>query len=240
MHLSRLMISRLMTVQCALQTQHTGDFLDVAKKSATPNPASGGSNSVRIIAGHWRGRRLSFPSVSGLRPTPDRVRETLFNWLQGLVEAEDCVDLFAGSGACGFEAISRGARSVVFVDVARDVTGNIQAELNRLGAKDLSVTQVVTSTAEQWMLRAEAQPARFGLVFLDPPFADNLLVGSCKALEASGLLKPRALIYVESGQVLPRTETHSGFPANWALVKQGRAGSVYFGLYRRNPGDKSQ
>lgn len=212
----------------------------MAKKSATPSPASGGSNSVRIIAGHWRGRRLSFPSVSGLRPTPDRVRETLFNWLQGLVEAEDCVDLFAGSGACGFEAISRGARSVVFVDAARDVTGNIQAELSRLGAKDLAVTQVVTSTAEQWMLRAEAQPAHFGLVFLDPPFTDNLLVGSCQALEASGLLKPRALIYVESGQVLPRPETHSGFPANWALVKQGRAGSVYFGLYRRNPGDKSQ
>jgi 16S rRNA (guanine966-N2)-methyltransferase len=206
----------------------------VAKKSATRKPPSGGGNTVRIIAGHWRGRRLSFPSVPGLRPTPDRVRETLFNWLQGMVEAEDCADLFAGSGACGFEALSRGARLVVFVDAARDVTQNIQAQLVRLGADEIGETDVVTSTAEQWLARASGQSRRFGLVFLDPPFADNLLVRSCQALEASGLLKDRALIYLESGQGLPRTETHDGFPDNWELRKHGRAGSVHFGLYQRS------
>lgn len=205
----------------------------MARKPGTPKSPQGGNNTVRIIAGHWRGRRLSFPNVPGLRPTPDRVRETLFNWLQGMVEAEDCADLFAGSGACGFEALSRGASSVVFVDAARDVTRNIQEQLSRFGADGVGHSEVVTSTAGQWLARATGQAKRFGLVFLDPPFADNLLVGSCQALEASGLLKERALIYVESGQLLPRAETHAGFPGSWELRKQGRAGSVHFGLYQR-------
>jgi 16S rRNA (guanine966-N2)-methyltransferase len=205
----------------------------LSRKRSAVKPAPGRSNSVRIIAGHWRGRRVHFPDAQGLRPTADRVRETLFNWLQGKVEAEDCLDLFAGSGACGFEALSRGARAVVFVDAAMQVTRNIQQELDRLKA-DPAKAQVVTATAQQWLAQAAQKPQCYGVVFLDPPFADDLLVSSCAALESSGVLKPCAWVYLESGAPLPALETHAGFPANWQLHRHGRAGLVYYGLYERS------
>lgn len=186
-------------------------------------------NTLRIIGGQWRGRKLQFPDVPGLRPTADRVRETLFNWLQGWVLDEDCLDLFAGSGACGLEALSRGARSAVFVDAARAASASIQSHLAVLGANNASV---VTATAEQWLQGAAAgvNPApQFGLVFLDPPFAANALADTVHLLEASGMLKPRAQIYLESGQDLAALP----LPANWTARKNLRAGAVFYGLYER-------
>jgi 16S rRNA (guanine966-N2)-methyltransferase len=197
------------------------------RRSASNKPASTQRNSLRIIGGQWRGRKLQFPDVPGLRPTADRVRETLFNWLQGWVLEEDCLDLFAGSGACGLEALSRGARSAVFVDASRDASASIQSHLALLGAEQASV---VTASAEQWLSSAATSAStKFGLVFLDPPFAAGALAGIVQQLEASGILKPRAQIYLESGQDLAELP----LPANWTMRKNLRAGAVYYGLYER-------
>lgn len=194
---------------------------------------AGHQNTLRIIAGYWRGRKLRFPDVPGLRPTPDRVRETLFNWLQGLILEEDCLDLYAGSGACGLEALSRGARSVVFVDASAQASAAISAHLAVL---QCALGKVHTGSAQQF-IRTEAHPGRsgtqFGVVFMDPPFASDFLRTDCMALESSGLLKPRAHIYLESGHTLPASEGNGDFPANWQLRKQGKAGAVFYGLYER-------
>ncbi|MBU2098616.1 MAG: 16S rRNA (guanine(966)-N(2))-methyltransferase RsmD [Gammaproteobacteria bacterium] len=193
-------------------------------------------NTLRIIGGYWRGRKLRFPDVEGLRPTPDRVRETLFNWLQGLTLEEDCLDLYAGSGACGLEALSRGARHVSFVDASGLATAAIKSHLTAL---QCTQADVLTCSAQHFLKTAQTQ-RRFGLVFMDPPFAAGLLATDCLALERSGLLKPGAHIYLESGDPLPEAmaeplenSMEETFPSNWVLQKKGRAGAVYFGLYHR-------
>lgn len=199
------------------------------RRASSNKAAAPPRNTLRIIGGQWRGRKLQFPDVPGLRPTADRVRETLFNWLQGWVLDEDCLDLFAGSGACGLEALSRGARSAVFVDASRDASDSIRSHLSLLGAQNATV---VTATAGQWLqtVAAQAGPsARFGLVFLDPPFAADALAGTVQQLEASGILKPRAQIYLESGQDLAALPV----PPTWTARKNLRAGAVYYGLYER-------
>jgi 16S rRNA (guanine966-N2)-methyltransferase len=183
------------------------------------------ANTLRIIAGQWRSRRLAFPDVEGLRPTADRVRETLFNWLQDSIAREDCLDLFAGSGACGMEALSRGARHVTFVDNSAAATAAIRKNLALLGAAG---TQVVCEDSLRWVQQQSPQP-RFGLVFLDPPFAADLLTRSAVALEASGLLREGALVYVESAQPL----TTLNLPLCWRPLKGRQAGSVHFGLFQR-------
>lgn len=194
------------------------------------NRPAGQQNTLRIIAGYWRGRKLRFPDVPGLRPTPDRVRETLFNWLQGLTLDEDCIDLYAGSGACGLEALSRGARHVEFVDTSAPACAAISAHLTTLGSAH---GRVHKCSARQFIESAASAGRQFGLVFMDPPFASNVLRSDCVALEASGLLKPRAHIYVESGHALPDSATPADFPDNWVLRKHGKAGAVFYGLYER-------
>jgi len=195
------------------------------------NRPAGQQNTLRIIAGYWRGRKLRFPDVPGLRPTPDRVRETLFNWLQGLTLDEDCADLYAGSGACGLEALSRGARHVEFVDTSAPACAAISAHLTALGSVQGKVHKC---SARQFIETAALAGTRFGLVFMDPPFASDVLRSDCVALEASGLLKPRAHIYVESGQALPDRAVPADFPDNWVLRKHGKAGAVFYGLYERH------
>jgi len=188
-------------------------------------PRARPANTLRIIAGQWRSRRLAFPDVEGLRPTADRVRETLFNWLQDSIAREDCLDLFAGSGACGMEALSRGARHVTFVDSSAAATAAIRQNLALLGAVG---GQVVCEDSLRWLQQQSPQP-RFGLVFLDPPFAADLLARSAAALESSGLLRDGALLYVESAQTL----TTLVLPAPWRALKAKQAGNVHFGLYQR-------
>src|SRR5450631_2585916 len=121
----------------------------------TESKVPGGRNSVRIIGGSWRGRRINFPDIPGLRPTPDRVRETLFNWLQHDIAGARCLDLFAGSGALGLEALSRGAKDLVFVEQAVAAARGLQEQLTRLGAG--AKGQVVEMGAVRY-LRAPAQP----------------------------------------------------------------------------------
>lgn len=198
------------------------------KKRSRQRPASGvqrARNELRIIGGAWRGRRVKFPDIAAIRPTPDRVRETLFNWLQHDVAGSRCLDLFAGSGALGLEALSRGAARVVFVDRERDVIEQLSATLNMLRA---SGGQLEQRDAVRF-LEGSAQP--FDIVFLDPPFDRDLLPGICSALENRGWLAPGALIYIES----PARGPAPALPAAWKLLKSGRAGEVGYHLARRGP-----
>lgn len=184
------------------------------------------SNQVRIIAGRWRGRKLTFPAVEGLRPTPDRIRETLFNWLTGLLPGARCLDMFAGSGALGFEAASRGAGSVVMLERNPVVVQALQASLDRLEGDAI---EIHVADAIQWV-RDCAAP--FDLVFLDPPFSDSrLLTDGIAALAASHCVKPGARVYLE----LPKRAPLPGVPGDWIQEKAKVAGEVGYYLYRRKP-----
>src|SRR3984957_18042760 len=159
----------------------------------TESKASGGRNSVRIIGGGWRGRRANFPDLPGLRPTPDRVRETLFNWLQHSVAGARCLDLFAGSGALGLEALSRGAKQLVFVEQAVAASRFLQEQLIRLGGQGRG--QVVEMGAARY-LRNPVQP--FDIVFLDPPFGRDALAEYVPMLDAGKWLSAGGLVYLEN------------------------------------------
>lgn len=184
------------------------------------NPGRGYRNEFRIIAGVWRRRKLKFPPLPGIRPSPDRVRETLFNWLQDHIEGARCLDLFAGSGALGLEALSRGAAATVFVDRERDVTEALRGHLATLQAQGGEVMQ---ADALAWL---GGRPSPFDIVFLDPPFDAGLLPGVARALDG-GWLKPGAFIYME----YPADQVPA-VPAHWSPWRESRAGRVGFRLMR--------
>ena len=187
------------------------------------------SNQVRIIAGQWRGRKLSFPDAQGLRPTPDRVRETLFNWLAPLVTGSRCLDLFAGSGALGFEAASRGAAHVVMVDHNPDIVRMLRRNQQLLCADAIAIVQ---QEAEIYL--AGRRSEQFDLVFLDPPFQDSsVLENSIRRLAGSGRLKVDARIYLEMQAKSPEPSV----PACWAVEKKKMAGQVAYRLYRQTKCD---
>ncbi len=177
---------------------------------------------LRIIAGRWRGRRWQFPAAD-IRPTSDRVRETLFNWLQGKSAARRCLDLYAGSGALGLEALSRGAAHCVFVDRDPQVIAGLGDVLRDWGVESGAV-QLETASAAQYLARA-AQP--FGLVFLDPPFSGEELSHSIARLASRGWLAPGALVYLEH----PRSAALPALPASWEPLRTGTAGAVGYDLY---------
>ncbi len=179
------------------------------------------SNQLRIIGGQWRSRKLTFPDSAGLRPTPDRVRETLFNWLQPIIHGARCLDLFAGSGALGFEALSRGASEVVMVDCDAQVTAFLRKHIDNLHAQG---AQLVQADALNY-LAAEAPPAPFDIVFLDPPFRHNLLLPCCQKLEEQAWLKAGARIYLEA-----ESEFTLALPQNWRITHSKRAGEVGYYL----------
>lgn len=179
--------------------------------------------SVRIIAGEWRGRRLKVPEIKDLRPTPDRVRETLFNWLAPYLPDANCLDLFAGSGVLGFEALSRGAASVVLVDAAPEVVKLIKEELEHFKASGASVYRA--NIPQQ--LQLPAQP--FDIVFLDPPYQSGLLLPTCQYLESQGFLAQNALLYLEASDPIKDND----LPSNWRIIKTSQAGQVAFHLVKR-------
>jgi 16S rRNA (guanine966-N2)-methyltransferase len=200
-----------------------------AKSAARSSaPAARGANArvLRIIGGSWRGRRLRFPAAALIRPTPDRVRETLFNWLGARVAGARCLDLFAGSGALGLEALSRGAAHLTFVERDPQAARELRARLAEWGAGD---AEVECGDALAFL----ARPARpFDIAFLDPPFAAGLLEEAAALLETNGWLADAALIYVECGAragVPP-------LPARWLPLKAKRAGEVGYHLYARGQG----
>ena len=181
-------------------------------------------NDIRIIAGEWRSRKLRFPAVEGLRPTPDRVRETVFNWLRDVIEGARCLDLFAGSGALGFEAASRGAASVVQVDAAEKVCDALRQNCSLLKADER--IRVIRDQARGY-LTGPAEP--FDVVFLDPPFRRGWLQPLCQMLESRGWLAPVAHIYLEYERELRLTD----LPPTWNPYRRGEAGEVAFALYQR-------
>ncbi|MFM7272675.1 MAG: 16S rRNA (guanine(966)-N(2))-methyltransferase RsmD [Gammaproteobacteria bacterium] len=177
---------------------------------------------VRIIGGCWRGRVLGFPETEGLRPTPDRVRETLFNWLQPRIEGSHCLDLFAGSGALGFEALSRGAATVTLVERSPAVALQLREAARLLAASGARIVQ-----RDALAFLGEAQAAAFDIVFLDPPFHQGLVERAIGALCCPGMLSASALVYVESGKDEPAPQT----PTSWTLYREKRAGQVAYRLY---------
>lgn len=186
-------------------------------------------SSVRIIGGEWRGRKLDFPTIEGLRPTPDRVRETLFNWLQTSIPGARCLDLFSGSGALGLEALSRGAASVTFVDQAPEVISQLRSNLNTLKVQN---AELIGSSVPSWLeQRATNEEVRYDLVFMDPPFRKGLTAPVCALLEQHQMLADEALIYVETEVELQL----EALPNNWQLYREKRAGQVAYRLFLRQP-----
>lgn len=190
---------------------------------APPAPRSA-PGKVRIIAGRLRGSRLAVPDAPGLRPTPDRVRTTLFNWLQPVIEGAQCLDLYAGSGALGIEALSRGAAEVVLVESDPRLAAALRANLERLRQPN---GRVVNADARTQL----AQPgARYDLVFVDPPFAQDLWTATLEGLARGGSLKPGALVYVEAP-----VDAAYAVPAGWTLWRESTAGAVRYVLWRVAP-----
>ncbi|MFV1972660.1 MAG: 16S rRNA (guanine(966)-N(2))-methyltransferase RsmD [Thiohalobacterales bacterium] len=180
-------------------------------------------NQLRLIAGIWRGRKLPFAPVPGLRPTPDRVRETLFNWLSPVIRGAHCLDLFAGSGALGFEAASRGAAEVILVDNHAEVIDSLQQQIEALGAQQVSAVQAEYSR----YLGGQAQS--MDIVFLDPPYREDLLPGCIGQLESAGWLADEAWIYLETAH-----DIKPELPANWETHRSKSAGQVSVHLIRRS------
>ena len=183
------------------------------------------ARTLRIIGGRWRGRRLQFPDAEGLRPTPDRVRETLFNWLGPGIAGARCLDLFAGSGALGLEALSRGAARVLFVEQTAAAARDLKATLQEWGG-----TQGEVRRADALALLAGPAES-FDVVFLDPPFAGTLLAEAAPRLAHGGWLAPGALIYAES----PARTGLPPLPSSWVLLKAKQAGEVGYHLLRHEP-----
>ncbi|NWB25730.1 16S rRNA (guanine(966)-N(2))-methyltransferase RsmD [Pseudomonas gingeri] len=199
-----------------------------SRPSKKPAHTHNGVNQLRIIGGEWRSRRLSFPDVLGLRPTPDRVRETLFNWLAPYVAGAKVLDPFAGSGALFLEALSRGAAMGQALDASNVAVSSLR---EHLGTLRCSVGQVQTADALRYL---ETQTATaFDLVFLDPPFNQNLLPGVCALLEERQWLADDAWVYTES-ETAPST---LGLPGNWRLHREQKSGRVYYALWQRSVAD---
>jgi len=177
-----------------------------------------GQNTVRIIGGTWRRRVLSFPDQPGLRPTPDRVRETVFNWLGQTLDGLSVLDLFAGSGAMGFEAASRGARRALLVEKASKVAASLNQHRQTL---QMSQVEVVCADALAWLAHGQES---FDVIFLDPPFASELLARILPL--AAERVRADGCIYIECGQ-------WPTIPDGWQLVRSGQAGAVHYGLLRR-------
>ena len=187
------------------------------------------NGQVRIIAGQCRGRRISFPAVAGLRPTGDRLRETLFNWLATDLRGAHCLDLFAGSGALGLEAASRGAGEVVLLELntaaARALSDNIEL-------LDLKSAQVFNADTLSWLQQNANNIAPFDIIFLDPPFDSTLLASTVAALsQQTSLLAEDAMIYIEA----PARQILDFIPADWQLHRHKAAGDVACQLYRVQP-----
>jgi 16S rRNA (guanine966-N2)-methyltransferase len=180
-------------------------------------------NTLRIIGGEWRGRRIRFPPVPGIRPTPDRVRETLFNWLMTAVAGSRCLDLFAGSGALGLEALSRGAARVTFV------------ERDRAAVRSLRETVAMLAPGRSVVAEADAlaflagPPEPQDIAFLDPPFGTSMLAKALELLDGRGWLRDPAFVYLE----MDAKQGPPALPERWLLHRSGRAGAVGYHLARR-------
>lgn len=180
---------------------------------------------VRIIGGQWRGRKLNFPATTALRPTPNRIRETLFNWLDPILSDAHCLDLFAGSGALGFEALSRGAKSVTFVEKSLPLFRYLKAQINQLAVHDKAfVYRLDFPFDSDRFFQSHGRP--FDIIFLDPPFHKNLIDAACNWLIKENLLCKKSIIYIESETSLKKIN----LPNAWQISRCKLAGQVHYGL----------
>jgi 16S rRNA (guanine966-N2)-methyltransferase len=184
------------------------------------NDSGSPSGRLRIVAGKWRSRLLPVADLPGLRPTAERIRETLFNWLASCIDGKRCLDLFAGTGALGFEALSRGAGQVVFVESSVAAVRVLEESASTLAATGTRVHNADALT----YLKGGSQP--FDIVFLDPPFATDLLQDLCKLLDDGNWLADGARIYLEQNRDRPLPE----LPAGWTILKEKTAGQVRYAL----------
>ncbi len=191
----------------------------MAKRSKT-----GKAGRLRIVAGNWRSRLLDIADVEGLRPTSERIRETLFNWLASGIHGKRCLDLFAGTGALGLEALSRGAGEVVFVEKAPRAARTLARNIETLDAKGATVLQ---QDAEDFLDTRGTAP--FDIIFLDPPFAEGVLGELCRLIEERGLLVDDGLVYLEQD----RARETAALPDNWRVLKNKTAGNVRYMLVQR-------
>ena len=190
-----------------------------------PKPAKV-PNRIRIIGGAWRSRVIEFPDAEGLRPTANRARETLFNWLGQTLHGKRCLDLFSGSGALGFEAASRGAAEVVMLEINRAAVEALKTNQQKLAATSC---RVIAADALKFLNTAQE---KFDIVFVDPPFASELMVSVLKKLPPH--LANDAVVYAE--WAVPIADVIASLPdAQWEIVKQGKAGAVHFALLRIPP-----
>ena len=184
-------------------------------------------NRVRIIGGTHGSRQIRFPQIEGLRPTSDRIRETLFNWLQEDVVNASCLDLYAGSGALGFEAMSRGASSVQFVEINPQAIDALQQNRDLL---NLSAIEITRSSVTSWLsarIESASSDKQFDIVFVDPPYSSNSLVAACEHIAEAQLLKSGAKIYLEHNKPI----TLSALPEPFKNLKQKKAGNVHYYLF---------
>ncbi|MFA6409592.1 MAG: 16S rRNA (guanine(966)-N(2))-methyltransferase RsmD [Gammaproteobacteria bacterium] len=179
------------------------------------------TEQVRIIGGKWRSRIINFPALPDLRPTPDRVRETLFNWLAPYIQGARCLDAFAGSGVLGFEALSRGAKEVVMVDKSPSVIASLEENM-----RILNTTGALCINSSFPLRNNELEP--FDIIFLDPPYHQKLIELCCKKLIEDNYLKDGALIYIEAEKELKSLPISS----NWEVLKSKQAGQVGYHLVR--------
>lgn len=188
-----------------------------------PSQNQGISGELRIIGGDWRSRKLRFPDAGGVRPTPARTRETLFNWLSFYLAGSDCLDLFSGSGALGLEALSRGAAQATLVDNSAALTTALRGNLRLLGSESGTA---VCAGADAYLSQRARPP--FDIVFMDPPFRQGWLTTLLPLLDTQGWVKPGSWVYVEHESEIPAPAA----PASWQLHRQKTAGQVTYCLYR--------
>jgi 16S rRNA (guanine966-N2)-methyltransferase len=193
-------------------------------KPVRPSPKATTNNQLRIIGGIWRGRKLGFPDVEGLRPTGDRIRETLFNWLAPEIQSARCLDLFAGSGALGIEALSRGAAVSVMVERDTKAAAQLKANLEILKAE---AGRIMNSDVLELLRKGNPDEA-YHIIFIDPPFQLKLWQVVIDALEAGNWLADNATIYIESG----RDDDYAP-PINWQLHRDKHTGAVSYRLFYR-------
>lgn len=183
--------------------------------------------SIRIIGGQFRGKKITFPEQADLRPTPDRVRETLFNWLMHDIRGSNCLDAFAGSGALGIEAFSRGAGRVTFIESASNVFSHLKQTCQSFKSSQLIVIQ---DDCSRYLEKASQDPLHpFDIVFFDPPFSKPNLLNNIDYLKSPHLLKPQGLLYLETPQEFLMD------PCVWRPLKSKRAGQIVYALYQKVP-----
>ncbi|MCG6200154.1 16S rRNA (guanine(966)-N(2))-methyltransferase RsmD [Psychromonas antarctica] len=200
-----------------------GRNLHIKSQEKSKKPIKNGF--IRLISGKWRGKKLPVKDKEGLRPTTDRTKETLFNWLMHDIRDANCLDCFSGSGSLAFEALSRFAKQAILLERDKQVAQQLRNNLKSLDVDNASVIEIDSLNYLQ-----QIAGEQFDIVFIDPPFSKGLVQPCCSALEKNGYLAPKALIYIEREVQLSDLE----LPINWQLLKEKTTGQVSYQLYLRD------